>query len=310
MNTSGTSGKYLQMIWDRHDYFKCNMSAAFFRNKYYGILPSDHCLTFFSTLYYENKICYENPQYRYDKSGRQLMINKAYLNKIDDIQDVIQSFSPVWMIVQPSVLMLLHEMNCEWLYNLSYIETIGEFLLDSQRSIIESTYNAKVVNNYGTTETSYIAMECPYGRKHLLEDNVYVEIDAQDCDDVGDIVVTNLQNKAMPIIRYRNGDRGRMINEACACGCQSPRIELCDGRIADYIVDGGKKISWYPLLNTFNCVNDEYILAIRQLRIIQSEAQKLSFHIVLSSRYIGWEENIKNSICNLIKNRVIMETLI
>jgi phenylacetate-coenzyme A ligase PaaK-like adenylate-forming protein len=50
----------------------------------------------------------------------------------------------------------------------------------------------------------------------------------------GEIVVTNLVRSAMPVIRYRTGDRGRWVAGACPCGLAARRFELlgrCDDRL-------------------------------------------------------------------------------
>lgn len=73
--------------------------------------------------------------------------------------------------------MLLDKLNLDWLYNLKYIEITGEYLLESQREYIRNKYNVIIVNHYGVIETNYIALECPFQNKHLVDDNVFVELD-------------------------------------------------------------------------------------------------------------------------------------
>jgi phenylacetate-CoA ligase len=64
----------------------------------------------------------------------------------------------------------------------------------------------------------------------------------------GNLVVTSLVNRAMPLIRYLTGDRGTLLPESCRCGCSSPLLGIVTGRIGDVLVlNGGQRISPYAL---------------------------------------------------------------
>ena len=52
---------------------------------------------------------------------------------------------------------------------------------------------------------------------------------------IGRIVVTNLDNLFMPIIRYENGDVGELAVESCQCGRVSPLLKRIIGRTLDVI---------------------------------------------------------------------------
>ena len=45
----------------------------------------------------------------------------------------------------------------------------------------------------------------------------------------GELVLTTLRRRGMPLVRYRTGDLGRMIAEPCACGCLKPRLDKVEG---------------------------------------------------------------------------------
>ena len=91
------------------------------------------------------------------------------------------------------------------------------------RKFIEKAFGAEVFDIYGCTEIKEIAWECEkHEGYHINEDDVYVEIlhgeSPAKPGEVGDIVLTDLRNKAMPLIRYRIGDRGLLIAGNCSCG--------------------------------------------------------------------------------------------
>lgn len=64
----------------------------------------------------------------------------------------------------------------------------------------------------------------------------------------GELVLTTLRRRGMPLVRYRTGDLGRMIAEPCACGCLKPRLDKVEGRLDDSVrLSGGKVLSMHIL---------------------------------------------------------------
>jgi phenylacetate-CoA ligase len=129
----------------------------------------------------------------------------------------------------------------------------GELLQGSSRDALAGAFQAPVFDVYGTSETKEIAWQCAEGSMHLNADVVRVEV----LDDFGrglptgvegDLVVTLLVNRAMPLLRYRTGDRGTLLSETCACGCFLPLLGVVTGRTTDVLVlRHGLRISPYAL---------------------------------------------------------------
>src|SRR5690606_31527741 len=87
------------------------------------------------------------------------------------------------------------------------------------------------------TEVGAISAECPAGALHVHAEVVHVEIvrdgePAQDGEE-GDILVTSLTNRAMPLVRCRVGDRGTLSHEPCPCGLPHPVLTRVVSRAAD-----------------------------------------------------------------------------
>ena len=82
--------------------------------------------------------------------------------------------------------------------------------------------------SYGSTEMGPIAHECPHGSRHIMADHVRLEIFNGDSPaapgEFGDIVVTSLFNRAMPLVRCRIGDRRRILPIRVLAAC---RIRCC-----------------------------------------------------------------------------------
>jgi phenylacetate-coenzyme A ligase PaaK-like adenylate-forming protein len=125
----------------------------------------------------------------------------------------------------------------------------GDTLLPGMRVSIEQFFQCKCYDHYAQSEGVCMAMECPYGRMHLLPAAGIVEIvrdDGTPCapGEVGEIVATGLLNDAMPLIRYRLGDYAAWAQERdCPCGNVHPVLASLAGRVDDYLVTAdGRKI--------------------------------------------------------------------
>lgn len=121
----------------------------------------------------------------------------------------------------------------------------GEQVYPFERDEIARYLGARVVEFYGCTEVGVIAAECPEGSRHVLTPLVHLEIlrDGRPAEpgELGDVVVTSLVNRAMPLVRYRPGDRARLSPEPCRCGRPQPVVAEVLGRAEDLLVtaDGG-----------------------------------------------------------------------
>ena len=120
------------------------------------------------------------------------------------------------------------------------ILTGAEPLYENQREQIEAAFGCPVFNTYGCREVMLIASECEErDGLHINCDHLVVEtVDSTDrgiTGESGDVVLTDLHNFAMPLIRYRNGDRATITTESCACGRSLPLMRSVDGRILDMI---------------------------------------------------------------------------
>jgi phenylacetate-CoA ligase len=118
----------------------------------------------------------------------------------------------------------------------------GEMLPSSLRKTFEGTYHLATSQAYAVTEPGgAIAYECEAKSGMHLDDDYLVEIvDPQtgkqvQPGEVGEIVVTPLQNKSWGLIRFGTGDMSSMITELCSCGRTSKRISGIVGRTGDAV---------------------------------------------------------------------------
>lgn len=156
-------------------------------------------------------------------------------------------------------------------------------LHDWERRAIEEVFQCPVTNRYGCEEVGLIACQCERSTGlHVNADGVYLEIlrpDGTPCPpgEPGMIVVTDLVNRAMPIIRYPVGDMGVFGGRTCPCGRGLPLLQKVEGRVADYVVTPrGDLISGISLTENF-CMK---IPGIAQMQIIQEEVDRFVFRLV------------------------------
>ena len=121
---------------------------------------------------------------------------------------------------------------------------------------IADTWKCRVYTHYGLTEVGFgFAVDCDSHRGHHCRvADFFIEIiDPETGLPVksgipGEIVITSLASEAMPLIRYRTGDRSRLIDSRCGCGGMSPRLGRIEGRYENDIpVGGGQFISIHQL---------------------------------------------------------------
>ena len=120
--------------------------------------------------------------------------------------------------------------------------TTAETLLPGQRAAIEAAFGGRVYDLYGSSEIQNIAAECPQGRMHLNADYVVVETEER-AERASPLLLTSLQARAMPFIRYRNEDQGRLLPGSCPCGNNFPLMALEIARLSDnFVLPGGRVV--------------------------------------------------------------------
>jgi phenylacetate-CoA ligase len=147
-------------------------------------------------------------------------------------------------------------------------------LHDWQRTVIEQVFDCPVTNRYGCEEVSLIASECELHQGfHINADSIYAEVQ----HDTGKLLVTDLTNRAMPLIRYQIGDVVVGSDRMCRCGRGLPMIERVEGREADYVLTpSGTLISGISLTENFALL----IPGTAQVQIIQESLHFLRIRLV------------------------------
>jgi len=155
----------------------------------------------------------------------------------------------------------------------------SEVLTEPQRQVIEEAFGAPVQVEYGCGEVGPIAHECPAGSLHLASANLVVELLRSDGSpaapgETGEIVLTDLHNRAMPLIRYRVGDFG-VRGSPCGCGRAFPVLEKVWGRAYDFVEDEtGRRYHGEFFMYVFEDLRSQGI-PIGQFQVTQRDARHI-----------------------------------
>lgn len=120
-------------------------------------------------------------------------------------------------------------------------------LAPAQKGVIAQCFSCPVYDCYGSHELGVVAHGCSAGEgNHILSLSHYVEIidplSGQEAvrDAVGNVIITDISNSVMPLIRYETGDLASRPAGPCACGNSYPRMSSIAGRAMNSVVASGK----------------------------------------------------------------------
>lgn len=190
-------------------------------------------------------------------------------------------------------------------FKLKSVVATSEVLTEPQRRVIEEGFGAPVQLEYGCGEVGPISHECPQGRLHLMVPNLWVEVLKPDGSPVargesGEIVLTDLHNRSMPLIRYRVGDRG-VLGDECPCGRTFPVLERVWGRAYDFVeAPSGQRYHGEFFMYLFEDLRSSGI-SIAQFQVIQAAPDCLTI-LLASERPI--ESSVHETIVATLSRRL------
>lgn len=155
---------------------------------------------------------------------------------IDSLLTELAEFNPSILASQPSVLIELCDAQLKDKINLQLTQIISyaEVLHDSDKEVIESTFNSKITEVYQCTE-GFLGVSCKFGTMHLNEDCIHIEPEWID-DEYFYPIITDFSRESQPVIRYKLNDILKIKNDKCACGSQFMAVEKIIGRDDDVMI--------------------------------------------------------------------------
>ncbi len=157
---------------------------------------------------------------------------------------------------------------------LRLVSTNSEASTRAERDRFSEALGAPVLDEYSTEELGRVAAECPERRYHVFTDLVWLE------DDGGRLVGWNLHEWTNPVLRYEQGDLGRLRETDCPCSWPFPELVELEGRANDaFRFPGGRVLTPGFLLDA--CY--EVILAgapVERYQMVHEGGDRVAFHYV------------------------------
>jgi phenylacetate-CoA ligase len=183
---------------------------------------------------------------------------------------------------------------------LKFIYCGGEILRAKSRKIIEDSFSCPVYQTYAAADAGVMAYDCPEEKNvHVNCSSCIIEIVDSKAkpkkSGTGEVVVTSLYMKPLPILRYKIGDQASWGKE-CPCGRKFPVLEKIEGRKNDVIVlPSGRERSALELDYLF-------YLEVIQYQVVQEKPDHFIFRYVPIDNEISLDSkkkvlNVINSIC-------------
>lgn len=161
------------------------------------------------------------------------------------------------------------------------VRSSAETLSREARGRIEQALGAPVRDVYGSRECPHIAAECAHGGFHVCGATRVVELvddEGKPCPagQPGRVLVTDLANRAMALVRYENGDVASWAPETtpCPCGLPFPRLERVHGRTSDFFTTpDGRRIHGERFTHLFYGRRDVASFQVHQRSLARVEVR-------------------------------------
>jgi phenylacetate-CoA ligase len=178
---------------------------------------------------------------------------------------------------------------------------------------LERLWGAPAFSTYSSSEIVTSFCECP-GRcgGHASPDLGLVEVVDEagrplPPGEAGEVVVTPLGVEGMPLVRFRTGDIGYLLESPCACGRQTPRLSPILGRRAQMLKVRGT--TFYPA-TVFEVLNgvpevSEYLLEVSD----DEQADRVSVHVSLGCDQPGVRQRLEDLLLARLRVRLELRVL-
>ncbi|MGK2963166.1 MAG: hypothetical protein ACSLFK_13660 [Gemmatimonadaceae bacterium] len=161
----------------------------------------------------------------------------------------------------------------------------AERMSDADRLLIENDFGVPVVSTYQAAEALRIGFQCQQRKGfHLSVDHTAIRVVDAAGNTVGpgqrgEVVISNLVNRATVLLNYRLGDVVTVSGASCPCGRTLPMIETIDGRTGDFLVlEDDRKlhglVALTPLLR---------VKGVVQVQLTQQELRRFTVRAVCAN---------------------------
>jgi len=202
-------------------------------------------------------------------------------NAKEDLRQLFERHRPVLLHGYCQAIYELARWFTEWGFHfpLRAVSTTVEPLFDEYRDAFRNAFDCEAFDQYGCGEVEMAAGECPaHEGLHVFQERAFLETDAE-----GRLILTDLDNRAFPFIRYTNGDVAELAPRACSCGRVGPMLRRILGRTGDVITGAsGNRVHPEFFTHLLNELGISYRAGIRKYQVVQSNLTCLEWRLVSS----------------------------
>jgi len=228
------------------------------------------------------------------KNLQDFVMNTQYIGfsniqrtNIRDIVTKIRSFHPKIIrsntdYIYPIAKMMEQE---DLYYSGATVTTTASILFPHYRNLVEKHFNCRIMDAYGGEGTP-VSFQCEKREHyHIADEDVIVEFmkegDYVDEEEQGKIVITNLNNFAMPLIHYDLNDVGQFLEGTCSCGRNLSLMKSIEGRDNDIV----KTVTGEMIPVHFFSYLFRDIHGVVQFQVIQERIDRIVLKIVKNTQF-------------------------
>lgn len=196
-----------------------------------------------------------------------------------------------------SIAQYINDNNIRVFSRLNIITTAGVLFDEMRKEIKKAFPESRILNQYGSREAGAIGIETEPGEGfRIFEHSVLVEVETEagnvEEEGFGKLLVTNLTNYSMPLIRYGIGDMGTVRLWKLEDKGSFSTIEKLSGRVnMHFKTRTGKIIHGEYFTHLF--YEREWI---ETFKVIQHDYEDIEFQIVVKSGFEKKEDDVKDMV--------------
>lgn len=250
-----------------------------------------------------------------EKVGGCLILGDLALNTEEQLERIEESQPDILLGPVSRIYRITQHAEC----NLSRLGVkivfiTSEYVPASMRERLQDMWKAEVFTHYGMTEMGWAGgIECEaHNGLHFNEADLLLEVVDSATGVVlkngeeGELVLTTLNREAMPLIRYRTGDLGRLMERDCECGASRLKRIGALIRRKDSLVKLASGAEIYPAMFDDALYGIPDIIDYQSSLIREGDKERLVFNVELTGKWATAEEEITKAVLNipLIRNNV------
>lgn len=172
------------------------------------------------------------------------------------------------------------------LAGLREVRTVSGVVTSALRERCQQVLGVPIVDIYSAQEVGIIALQCPEsGLLHIQSEHLLVEVldeQGHPCGEgeIGQVVVTDLHNFAMPLIRYALNDWAE-VGPICSCGRGLPTLRRVMGRTRNMAMSPQGQPFW-PVLDTKRML--QAMPQLKQYQFEQTASDAITVRLVCATR--------------------------